>query len=104
MKYSIHRFKFAIFSNSLQKGYLPREELNHPYAAQHLLEQLGTLIRPGYALDPDREESFHHHCVYWCSNNQKSKPRQCARAKVDEQQDETDDELDKYGPGHVKIP
>lgn len=61
------------------------------------------LVGPGRALDPEGEEAFYHHCIYWCCDDKKCKTRQRTRAKIIEKQDETDDELDGCSPRRMEI-
>jgi hypothetical protein len=83
----------------LKKRNLPGKELDDLHAAKKLLQELGPFICPHHAFRADREQMFHYDGLQWRCYHKDCKTSYSTGPKIDDEQNETENQLDRRCPG-----
>ena len=81
---------------------LPGEEFDDLDTGEELLEKFGTLIGKNHGLSTETEQETHKFGLYRYHNEEDGETGQSTRTQVDQEDDQTDDQLNWGGPGGME--
>ena len=81
---------------------LPGEELDYLDTGKELLEKFGTLVGKNHRLLAEKKHEAYEPDLYWRHDEEDCETRQSTWAQVGQKDDQTDDQLGRSGPTHVK--
>ena len=81
---------------------LPGEEFDDLNAGKEFLEKLGTLIGKNHGLLAETKHEAHKPGLYRRHDDEDAETSQSTWAQVDQEDDQTDNQLDRGGPTHME--